>query len=540
VTEHTILPPVGSRATAVTFFEDRAQVHRTADVRLAQGRQTVVLSGITVVVDDPSLTVRARARSEGDEDPRIISAKVRRRYTNVTELNPAEIAALEEERQRAAGERGTLELELDRLTRRFAQCDKLEHELLSKIASAPIDVDEQGDAPPESSDGITDGDIAEWTSALEVLDAKRLELLDKSAECQRAIDDASRAESLARARLNQARRTRQELEALVEIQVDAAVAGEVAVEVAYFTPCALWRPAHIAQLVRSDDGESIRVATVGTVWQQTGEVWEDIECTFSTARPTQASEPPLLSDDVLSARPKTEEERRTVSVEARDVDISVAGAKGSKAIDDMPGVDDGGEPLTLEAQSLVSIPSDGAPFRVQLSAQELPCTSEWVIYPERHAAAHLKASSTWRGPTPLLAGPVVLMRGDAIVGRALAKFAAPGSPFTLGFGPDSSVRVRRTVDTKSKSERLGRRTRLKRTVKLYLSNLGEQAREVTVIGRVPVSEVEAVTVELKKLAGGTVDEDGLVRIPLKLKGRRTRNISLKYEIVHGSNVRLSL
>ena len=52
-------------------------------------------------------------------------------------------------------------------------------------------------------------------------------------------------------------------------------------------------------------------------------------------------------------------------VAARDEAVQVAGlGRGKRATDDMPGVDDGGEPLTLRASEPVDLPSTGQPFRV--------------------------------------------------------------------------------------------------------------------------------------------------------------------------------
>ena len=95
-------------------------------------------------------------------------------------------------------------------------------------------------------------------------------------------------------------------------------------------------------------------------WQRTGETWDGVELVLSTARPGRAASPPLLTDDVLALRKKTDEEKKRIVVEARDQAVAVAGLdRGARRVDEMPGVDDGGELLSFTPAQKVSIASDG-------------------------------------------------------------------------------------------------------------------------------------------------------------------------------------
>ena len=67
----------------------------------------------------------------------------------------------------------------------------------------------------------------------------------------------------------------------------------------------------------------------------------------------------------------------------------------------MPGVDDGGEPLTFEANRPVQILSTGQPVRIEIAQVTMPAQVERVVFPERGMAAHLRATATLSGPRPL-------------------------------------------------------------------------------------------------------------------------------------------
>jgi hypothetical protein len=301
--------------------------------------------------------------------------------------------------------------------------------------------------------------------------------------------------------------------------------------------------------------------THATVWQRTGEEWRDVHCRFSTARPTSAASPPLLGDDVLFLQRK--QEKATI-VEAREQTIAAAGLdRGARAVQEMPGVEDGGEPLSFEAPRPVTIPSDGQPFRVELSERRMPCTVDLVAHPERGEAAHVRATATLTGGGPILAGPLRLARGNSIaepsgarrdasgealpsrmrevfVGRGKIAFIAEGEPFEVGFGVDDGLRVKRRVDEERDTTPVIGTQKWKRTLKLYLSNLGGEARRLNVVERIPVSEIADVEIDVLDPGGAQIDKDGFARFDVELAANATRELTLVYKVEAAAKVRLTL
>jgi len=220
----------------------------------------------------------------------------------------------------------------------------------------------------------------------------------------------------------------------VEVELAAATAQKAAIEVTYRVPCALWRPEHLVRLKGAAPAQGgsapLEVVTLATAWQRTGEVWDDVEVRFSTARPARDASPPALEDDVLTSRRKTSWERSRVEVSLREQAVMVAGLdRGTRAVDEMPGVDDGGEPLLFSPRERVSIASDGRPFRVEVARATLDAKIERVVFPEVASVAHLRATATLEKAGPLLAGPARIARGQSLVGLAKLDFVGRGEPF---------------------------------------------------------------------------------------------------------------
>lgn len=520
-----------SRADVVTFFEDRAQVTRLAEIpALDAGVHTLYLRGVSALLDDPSLVVRVQ--EQGDEpNARVLQSKTRRRLITRQELDETELAALLARAQEAEQQIAALDMELSRYESRERRIDSLEQTLLRNLQEVP------------SGEGA---ERERWAEAFGALDARFTQLFDERAARWNARRALKREVERAQARREQGRKLHQELETVVEVQLELrAAAASLSLSLEYFLPCALWRPEHLARLIRVDEqsaqSRQLELISFGTAWQLTGEAWEHVRCRFSTARPTQAAAPPRLVDDIIYSRPKTEREKRIVDVEVREETISLTGvAGGERAVDEMPGVDDGGEPLTFEAKDRVSIPSSGEPLRVQLDVVKLPCKVELVAYPERAQAPHLKATATWSAAWPLLAGPVALIREQELAGRARVKFVASGEAFELGFGPDVGVRIQRELTEKDTSKKLSRKNRTERKVRLYLSNVSEEAKAIVITERIPVSEIDAVEVMVDEDAGGKMDKDGFLRIPLTLKPNHTHKLTIRYTLEMASNVHLRI
>lgn len=519
------VPPVAvvhaSRAVRVTLFEDRAEVVRQAQVPVLAGTNTLVIGGVATMVHDPSLSVIV-AGGEG----RVVSTKILRRVREVAAASAAQIKQIESEQRASVQKRLAAERALELANTHEGRVLALLHAWTSALQRVPRAAGTR---------------LAEWQGSYEDLSRAHEQALDDAISAQRQLQETRNAETLAGQRLTQARQTSPRFEAVVECQVLSDVPRMLLVELTYRTPCALWRPEHLCRVTMGADGQAqLAVTTWATAWQKTGEDWTNVALRFSTARPAQAATPPLLEEDNLRLRKKTDQERRMVQIELRDQAIASARlGRGQAATEEMPGVDDGGEPLTFPAPAPHTLLATGLPERVELMTQVLPCEVERVAYPERSGSAFLRVTATWTGTRPLLAGPVHAVREGELTGRGRVGYVAPGEPFELGFGVDGGLRLRRKVEESRDVGSLIGGQKISRVVKVYVSNLSGDRRRMTVVERVPVSEVSEIDVRVTPTSGMHFDsKDGFARFDVEVEPRGTRELVLNYRIEAASKVLL--
>lgn len=514
----TALKPIPLPVTAVTCLEDRAHIERATVLDLEAGVQRLRLGPVSGLAVDRSL----HAELTADHPATVLDVRIVRSWTPRGPLPSADDSPLRLRVHALEEKRFALEQRRDRLRARLDLLSRLAADLLREIGEGA---------------GFGETNEPRWTRELDRVDAER----DSHGEQLRTVEaglatlaaelrDAQHVASLSE-------EEPPELVGHIELTVRAETAGPAGLRLSHLTPCALWRPAYRAVL----DGDSLTLETEAMVWQRTGEDWSDVRLTFSTARSAMATEPPRLGEDRLTLKDRSAAERRTVDVEVREQDIAEL---GPAPVLGLPGVDDGGEARVMRAPAPVSVPSDGRAHRVPLSVFSTTVSSEYACSPELSPLVTQVVRCDNASGHALLAGPVDLVRNSGFSGRGTLDFTAPGAPIELAFGSCDDYRVVRRAEESRDSTGFAQRTVITRTVHLHLSRFsapGEQGRRTVVLReRIPVSEISAVEIRLRKEACSpppdVVDAEGVVRwdVPLPPGGRRT--VTLVYELSASAKV----
>ncbi len=223
-------------------------------------------------------------------------------------------------------------------------------------------------------------------------------------------------------------------------------------------------------------------------------------------------------------------------VETREQEVVATGlgAESGGASAELPGIDDGGEAVNLEAASPATVPSDGRAYRVPLSSFQTKVETSLITIPELVPAVLLKTVQTNRAKAPILAGPVDLIRGGGYAGRTSVLYAAPGEKFPIGWGPEQELRVQRETEvTRQEQKMLSSREIRHHRATVRLSNIGPQARTVTVTERVPVSEIDKVVVQhdpKETSEGRSPDPNGFVEWTVALAAYQHKTLTLRYTL----------
>ncbi|MEZ4474160.1 MAG: mucoidy inhibitor MuiA family protein [bacterium] len=484
----------------VTVFEDRAEVVREIELDLPAGRSEVLAEDLSPLLSDAHLTAQLAEAVPGvhvedvrfERALRTETAPAERRAGLLASLDDAERALAHAERAfaRARQRRDAALLLLKRYAGQAAKALWM----------------------PGGADGWREG----LTRLEEALEAAERGVAAAESERARAAEDHRRQAALVR----DAEDRRVRLRASLSVRFSADAAARVRLQVVALTPCALWRPAHEARL--GPDGQ-LEWETFATVWQRTGEDWDGVALTLSTDRPGSGARLPSLAPDELRLQQKAVRRRVVLSHREQAARKDDEGA--------MPGVYDGGEARAFAVTDPVQIPSDGRPYRVATGRFSAPAQLGLVARPEVSPQVCWLARTHNASATPLLAGPVTLVRDGAYVGVGDLDYVAPGDRFELSFGSDDRWRLtaRRSRETE---DRLLGRDRLHFVTHVELRYAGAEPAEAEVYLRLPVSELDQLKVVPSKTFCSEgiprPDADGRVCIPVRLAGGERRELSLGF------------
>jgi uncharacterized protein (TIGR02231 family) len=334
------------------------------------------------------------------------------------------------------------------------------------------------------------------------------------------------------------------------LHVEAASAGKARFTLTYQLPNATWSPSYDAHL--TTESGTVELRQLAHVRQSSGEAWNNVSLTVSTARPSAGAVMPELSPWWIDfARPAPVASRLHMEKSATFADGMVAGAMAPE------------EPALQEAEEVVassqasefslrysipgrvSVPADNSRQRYLLAKQQFDTSLGARTTPRRDPRAFLYAEFDYPGKSPLLAGTWQLQRDGVYVGNARQPALRPGETVALAFGPDDAIKVEYQLlkDERAEKGLLNREQRIERNYRITISNGHQRALPVTVYDQIPVARDKSIAIALtnKSTKPTTIDVDkrsGVLNWVRELKANGTFEIDFGYSVSYPHDKRI--
>lgn len=524
--------PAGGRITRVTIHADRAEITREADVRVPGGECQVEFALLPAGLDRDSLRV------SGHGVPANIGAVELRDVAQDIE-RPKDLAAAEAEVKRI--EREIWKVDGDHAT----------DGELRKYFDSLRDAATKGQS---EANAALKPDAAAMQQMLAFLRGGYQDLAARHLQRAAAREELTDQLALARARLEAATPPASIHARSAIVDIAASAAGSLRLELSYVVAGATWRPAYRAAL--DAEGKSVDLLSEAVVSQLTGENWEDVKLTLSTAAPAKGLDSPYLDSWLLE--PQVAGNRKGFKLErsfAVQNTLSAPGGVPVRAIDDSVttgGLADSDAPsaplvaqiargayqATYIVPGRADIASDRAEHRVTLRSDTLPVNLAYRVVPSVKAEAFALAIGTAPEDRPLLAGPVRVVAGGTFLGSFMLAETGPGAEVRVPFGADNRIRITRVTLPQARSNEGsgGKDRQIVLSFRTTVENLREVPVIVAVEERIPVAQDERVSVKLgTKTTGGfdeIADRPGVLNWKLELAAKEKRDIVLEYSVRH--------
>lgn len=483
-----------SNVDAVIVYPAGAEVTRIGKVTIERGEHAILFADLPAEAVGSSIRVEGKATGKleiGSVDTRMVQVPRTDEQVAATERRRIEQAI-----EKLRDERGLLQANI--------QAAETQKRLIDNLAQMPAQPLSAGSAPATQPN---------WNELFSLIGQRGGEAQKAILGTQIKVRDADRQIKDLEGKLASlapTRRARTE----VKVSVTATALLEAEITIRYQVNRAAWTPYYDARLSTGTKTQAPKLQLVrrASVEQRTGESWENVALSLSTARPSAGTAAPFLSplvvdfeSDRLPLAPvpraaPTSGGLRSAPLAAQSADQALSRAD----VELVPAEEVRARTEVQAFQAVygiagrVTVPETGESKRVQIDAMDLDPALAVRAVPKRDEKAYLYAKISVAPGTPLLPGQVSLFRDATFVGNGRLPLLAPGEEHELGFGVDDAVRVRYSIAEEKRGE-TGIITTSKtdlRSYRITAKNLHSRPIQLTVLDQIPVSQNSDIKIEL--------------------------------------------
>jgi uncharacterized protein (TIGR02231 family) len=506
-----------SKVTAVTVFNDRAVVERVSQVSLPVGESSVMISDIPLNVDRDTIRVSGVGSAKFsilgiDYRNKPISDSVSARANEIS----SKIENLQRQNESFNGQLQQIEIQ-----RKLLKNIKLD-------ASA-------GGSNSRPRNAIEMKEILDFVGKMGASlnqDVASVNLKIKSNDKEIAVLNRELIEINPGTFSNLA----------LVVSVNSKIETRADLKVEYQISGARWRPTYNLYSTSTGDSVDLTLDSYGVISQQTGEDWQDVELTLSTARPALGIDRPEayplnlnIADVVALGGIPRRVNAKMLAPMAFDAATSAATSAMEMAEESVASVDSSYGALSFKSPKKSSVRSDGSEQKIKISSLKLTGSVKTVVVPYLSSEVYEEIRVVVPD-APLLPGSMRVINNGMFVGSREIPFIPKDGELQSPVGVASEVEVKRTQIKKFQDDP-GIVRSFKRVTAQYeieVKNLSSASKSVSVLERGVVSQNEKIKVTIAKVTPAMLGESDSARIAkgpgiwewrLNLKPKETQKIT---------------
>jgi hypothetical protein len=520
-----------NRIVKVVAYPNSALVTREVDVPAGAGLAELVVSPLPIRVIASSLY------SEGSNGLRVLSTRFRTRQV---------FEDAREEVRKAEDEKYKLELAIEKLQADIKAIEdnlKMVSKLENFTAVTTVSSTEKGGLNGDTVITMSKYVMEQRTEKTKEMVALKQQLKNSEQQMEfikRKLGELSAGSS------------REERDAIIVIDRDNGTGGKVRLN--YLVDKVSWQPQY--KLRAGKVGDNVQIDYLASMVQQSGEDWNGVEMTLSTAQPMLNAAPPDLNKLEISVMPRANlpagapqpglpgqptsagampvfnpsqtvpmlnNEAENLRRQAQDVGNSVKYKDAAKYLNEaaaweqqrdlMKSKEDleaenrkgahkapanEGPSVTCHLKHRLSLPSRKDEQVVEVAKVSLAPKYYYKSVPVLNQNVYRLADLVNKSEYILLPGEATMYQGTDFVGRMHLPLVAVGEEFTAGFGVDPQLQIQRQLMDKNRATQGGNQV-LKYEYRILVNSYKSEKVQLQVWDRLPLShETETTGVSLVK------------------------------------------
>lgn len=524
---------VESKIKSLTLFLTGGEATREADIQLKKGRNRLIYTGISAVIDQKSIQFNANQAYE------LVSVSSEMDY----------LAPLTQNKKIKVLKDSLLILE-NRL------------KLLQDEKSAYVSEKELLDYNKNIKGEQTSLSVEELKNMANFYRQRMMEVNKKITNYDNSIDKINKKipnykyqlqdmNNLASARSNQ-----------IIVLIDVVEATKMTTSIKYIVSNCGWQANY--DLLATELNNSITLKYKAKVYNNTGNDWKDISITLSSANPDKTASAPTLTPWVISnsrnfksggksksaylvpqnraykqyyqnsSAPNMNQELDVLNFDNSSLQVNQQLKKNAVTFRtiEVPQIS-----AEFEIEKEYNIPSDSKPYLVEIAKHNLNASFSHKAVPKLDKDAFLLASIVGWERLNLIPGPANVYFSDTYVGQSYLETQSVDDTLNLSFGRDNKITIeRKNSEEMSEKTILGNNKKDTYTYEITLKNNQLESSNINVFDQIPISQNSDITVTVNEISEANYNEaTGELMWNISLKPNEIKTVKLSFTVKYPKN-----
>ena len=509
-----------AKVTAVKVYRNSAELQNTVSFSIPSGISEIVIGNISEEINEKTIQIGVNSKNIS-----ILSSQFTNDYSTDFKMdttNP-QIKKVNDSIKIVENLISKNRIELD--------ANKKAVELLDKNQTVLV--------------GSNSSNVAQLTQLTEFYTNKRIELENKLVSLKTKGDDLSKKLS----RLKSSLKTKEQKEAeefadgVIVLKLMSPTAGNIKLNINYLTDNVSWKPYY--EIKAEKISAPLDVTFKAIVKQNTGLDWKGVKLTLINGNSSRNNYAPTVSPWFIYAR--SPKEREIQREEASLIKTRAVASKAEYADKDIAlegraeGVAVGYAGFNVNTNELntsydIDIPydilSNNEDHLISLYQQKIPADYQYFTAPNYNREAYLLAKIKDFSKYNLVSAPASIIFENMYIGETRISPDQTNNEMNITLGNDPKISIRREeVQDKSGEKFLSSYREKVITYDLVIKNNKKEQISIEVKDRFPLSNNEAVKIELLDKSGAAKDDEkGFLTWNIKLSPSETKKLRVSYKV----------
>ena len=514
-----------AKVTAVKVYRNSAELQNTVSFSIPSGISEIVIGNISEEINEKTIQIGVNSKNIS-----ILSSQFTSDYSTDFKMdttNP-QIKKVNDSIKIVENLISKNQIELD--------ANKKAVELLDKNQTVLV--------------GSNSSNVAQLTQLTEFYTNKRIELENKLVSLKTKGDDLSKKLS----RLKSSLKTKEQKEAeefadgVIVLKLMSPAAGNIKLNINYLTDNVSWKPYY--EIKADKISALLDVTFKAIVKQKTGLDWKGVKLTLINGNSSRNNYAPTVSPWFIYAKsPKEREILREEKIANKSAAIRIRGMGSvnaeeyddvqSNALEEVVVTAYAG--FNVNANELntsydIDIPydilSNNEDHLISLYQQKIPGDYQYFTAPNYNREAYLLAKIKDFSKYNLVSAPASIIFENMYIGETRISPDQTNNEMNITLGNDPKISIRREeVQDKSGEKFLSSYREKVITYDLVIKNNKKEQISIEVKDRFPLSNNEAVKIEvLDKSGAAKDDEKGFLTWNIKLSPSETKKLRVSYKV----------